>query len=279
MWNGISLFWGTAFHTHPHHHETLQLVFDIDREFKLKDRNTDWQPFSSAIIEAGHTHQLDSNGSIQLFIYLDRNTRYAKQLSAKYLAHDPINNLHHSDIRKLSHDFFKRLLVTSDCESLLGGCHTILQHLIDIEAPAKVDQRIQRAVSFIANAHERTFRVKDVANHVHLSESRLRHLFKAQVGQPIQNFILWMKVVDSLNLVLKGKPLTQCAYDVGFWDGAHMNRSYRELLGVAPSEVKKYEDDIHIIACDRHNLYSFKTEVLSHWNDQHPSYSFDIGNT
>ncbi|MEZ5041894.1 MAG: AraC family transcriptional regulator [Saprospiraceae bacterium] len=271
VWNGLSVFWGTSFNTSPHSHDTLQLAFDIDRKFRLKDQNTPWQEHSAAIIRAGHVHQLDSNGSIQLFLYLDRDSTYAKQLTEKYLSDSNISNLEGSDIRTLSNDFFKRLLVITNCDELFHGCYTILKHLIELGKPAKRDERVDKAIAFIIRSQNKPFKVKDVADHVYLSESRLRHLFKEQVGQPIQNFILWMRVVDSLNLVLKGKRLDQTAYASGFWDPSHMNRSYKELLGVAPGAIKKYEDDIRIIACDSKSLYTFSTEIFDDWDVDRPN--------
>ena len=270
VWNGFSAFWGTSFHTDPHRHDTLQLVFDIDKEFYLKDASTNWIAYKSALIRHSHLHQLDSNNSIQLFIYLDKDTDYAKKLVKKYLNNKDISNLENSDIGKISTDFFKKLIVTNNCDELFKGFLTIINHLIHFETPVKKDERIIKAISFIAKSQNKRYRVKDIAAHVCLSESRLRYLFKKQVGQPIQSFVLWMKVINSLNLVLKGTPLNQTAYDTGFWDASHMNKSYKELLGVSPGIIKKYEKDLKIISCEQNNFYTFKTEILKNWDSEDP---------
>ncbi|MEK6154004.1 helix-turn-helix domain-containing protein [Flavobacteriaceae bacterium 3-367] len=266
VWNGFSLFWGTSFRTDPHLHNTLQLVFDIDRCFKLKDATSDWTAYPAAIIRDGHLHQLDSCGSIQLFIYLDRDSHYAKELGNRYLSRSGIAGLHHPKLSCLSTKFFKELLVKSDCETLLKGCQFILQTLLDSPPPKALDDRIKRAIAYIGNAPDKQFKVKAIADHICLSESRLRHLFKEQIGQPIQNFVLWMKVVDSLNLVLKGRPIGQTALDTGFWDSSHMNRSYKELLGVAPGKIKAFEKELKIVACGRGNLHLLRTEITTSWD-------------
>ncbi|WP_281987030.1 helix-turn-helix domain-containing protein [Aquimarina aggregata] len=270
VWNGMSAFWGTSFHTDPHRHDTLQLVFDIDKSFHLKDKSTQWTSYSSAIIKTSHLHQLDSNNSIQLFIYLDKDSDYAQELDKKYLSNKNISDLKDSNINKISTSFFKKLLVSNDCNELFKGFLTIIQHLIDFKKPVQKDERIVKAISFIINS-EKQIKVKDIADHICLSESRLRYLFKKQVGQPIQSFMVWMKVINSLNLVLKGNPLTEAAYDVGFWDASHMNRSYKELLGVAPSTIKKYENELKIILCSDTNFHTFKTEILENWNSKEPT--------
>lgn len=269
IWNGLTAFWGTSFHTDPHAHDTLQLVFDIDKTFRLKDQSTEWCNYSAAIIKTAHVHQMDSNDSIQLFLYLDANSEYAKKLSEKYLTDKNIADLSNSKITKVSTDFFKKLLVDTNCDKLFQGFLKIIEHLIDIEPTQKKDKRITQAIHFIENA-EGMLKVKEVANHVHLSESRLRFLFKREVGQSIQSFMLWMKVIHSVNPILKGEQLTQTAYKVGFWDASHMNRSYQELIGVAPSTIKKYEKELKVIACEKTNFYTFKTEILADWHSDKP---------
>lgn len=270
VWNGFSVFLGTSFNTSPHQHDTLQLTFAVDRGFLVRDESTDWREYSAVIIKDDHPHQLDSNGGIQLFLYLDKDSTYGRQLIRKYLSGSRINGLEASDIRTLSNDFFKKLLVAQDCERLFEGCVTILRHLITIAGPSKRDERVDRAIAYIAAPQHKVIRIKQVADHVCLSESRLRHLFKEQVGQPIQNFILWMKVLDSLNLVLKGERVDQAAQDAGFWDASHMNRSYKELLGITPGAIKHYEDEIRIVPCRSKNLYTFKTEILNSWSADIP---------
>ena len=276
IWNGLSMFWGTSFHTSPHSHNTLQLVFDIDKQFKLKDENSDWQHYSNAIIKAEHVHQLDSCGSIQLFIYLDQESELAKKLSQKYLKESSIVAIEDLDVTKLSSNFFKKLLVQSDCQSLLKGCQFILNRIIELEKPNDLDDRVKAAIHFITTSKDKQFKVSMVAEHVCLSESRLRHLFKQQVGQPIQNFILWMKVIDSLNLVLKGKPIGESALDSGFWDNSHMNRSYKELLGAAPGQLKAYEKELKIVACSEGNLHRLRTDVRDSYDTDNINQTISI---
>ncbi|MEO1546259.1 MAG: hypothetical protein AAFU74_05905, partial [Bacteroidota bacterium] len=58
--------------------------------------------------------------------------------------------------------------------------------------------------------------------------------------------------------------------DTGFWDASHMNRSYKEVLSITPSAIKKYEENLKIIACEETNFYTFRTEILKDWNSKNP---------
>lgn len=270
VWNGFSVFWGSSFSTSPHQHDTLQLTFDIDKSFLVKDEKSDWTSYSAAIIKASHPHQLNSNGSLQLFFYLDKDSDYTKKLTEKYLTGTNISEINTSKTRALRNDFFKSLITTQNCDQLFKKCHAILEELAEVDFPKKRDDRIERAIAFITKASDKNLRIKMVADHVCLSESRLRHIFKEQVGQPIQNFILWMKVVDSLSMVLKGKKLSDAAHSNGFWDVSHMNKSYKSLLGVNPGDIIKYEDSIKIVSCTSNSFFSIRTGLMHKCGDKKP---------
>ncbi|WP_350292423.1 AraC family transcriptional regulator [uncultured Croceitalea sp.] len=267
LWNGLCVFWGTSFHTDPHAHNTLQIVFDIEKEFLLKDKETDWTPYSAVLIDADHLHQLDSNNSIQLFLYLDVESKYAKLLSEKYLEKNPIKGLKKLKILNANDNFLKQLLVQNNCNEMFKGCISIIQELLDLPQQEPIDKRVEKAIDYIIKSPVKNFKVKEVALEVGLSESRLRHLFKEHVGQSIQNFVKWMRVIDSLNHVLKGKKLINAAYDYGFSDASHMTKSFVEIIGVPPSKIKAYEKETRIIPCNNINHFSLNTTIMGDYGN------------
>jgi AraC-like DNA-binding protein len=88
--------------------------------------------------------------------------------------------------------------------------------------------------------------------------------------------MLWMKIVDSLNLIVKGSKVEDTAYATGFWDASHMNRSYKTLLGVTPGAIQQLDGKVRIITCSNKNLYSIKTTILKDWNGGDPSAIIEI---
>ncbi|MEL6919314.1 MAG: AraC family transcriptional regulator [Bacteroidota bacterium] len=268
VWNGLCVFWGTSFHTHPHRHNTLQLVFDLDKEFLLKDEQNDWKAYSAAIIKASHLHQLDSNNSIQLFLYLEQEGSYAKLLREKYFSENNMLGMAPLHIGKLGTGFFKKLLVRNQCDHMFQGCTLLLRDILELAEPLPMDARVEKAMHFIKQHPFKRLRVKEVAHVVNLSESRIRYLFKKQVGQSIQSFMLWMRVIASLNDVLKGKQLTKTAYDYGFSDASHMTKSFVDVIGVPPSKIKAYEKEVKIVSCQETNFFSLRTDIISDWNQK-----------
>jgi AraC-like DNA-binding protein len=72
-----------------------------------------------------------------------------------------------------------------------------------------------------------------------LSESRLSHLFKDQVGISIHQYILWKKILLAVSKSKEGYSLTECAHYAGFSDSSHFNKVFSKMFGVNPFFVLK----------------------------------------
>lgn len=267
IWNGFCVFWGTSFHTSPHSHTTLQVVLDIEKEFLVKDKSKDWIAYSAVIIDAGHVHQFNSNNSIQLFLYLEKDSTYAKQLQAKYLQEQPIQGLDNTVFGKRTRTFLKQLLVQNEDHPMFMACVSILNGLLDEPEQPPLDHRVAKAVTFIKQSPLKDFKVKEVARTVGLSESRLRHLFKVHIGQSIQSYIKWMRVIDALNDVLKGKKLMDTAYKYGFADASHMTKSFIDVIGIAPSKINGYEAKTKIVTSRDVHTFHLRTNLWEDWSN------------
>lgn len=68
-----------------------------------------------------------------------------------------------------------------------------------------------------------------------LSESRLAHLFRAELGLPFRPYVLWLRLMRAAELASLGHSLTDAAHGAGFADGAHLSRVWRRMFGITPS--------------------------------------------
>jgi AraC-like DNA-binding protein len=103
----------------------------------------------------------------------------------------------------------------------------------------KKDERIEHIKSYISDHLEQRITSAQLCRQVFLSESRLQHLFKAEMGLPIRNYILWLRLTRALKLILKGESLTAAAHEAGFFDSAHMSKTFVRQLGINPAEIVK----------------------------------------
>ena len=78
-------------------------------------------------------------------------------------------------------------------------------------------------------------RLKDVADRVHLSPGRFRHLFVAQTGTSFRAWLLWARAAAAIEAAAGGLSWTDAAQGAGFADAAHFTRTCRRTFGIAPS--------------------------------------------
>jgi AraC-like DNA-binding protein len=80
----------------------------------------------------------------------------------------------------------------------------------------------------------------EVAAHVHVSTSRLTHLFTDQVGIPLRRYVLWLRLRIAITRVQAGDDLTDAAHAAGFADSAHLTRTCRDMFGLPPSLLSRH---------------------------------------
>ncbi|HET6579489.1 MAG TPA: helix-turn-helix transcriptional regulator [Gemmatimonadales bacterium] len=73
----------------------------------------------------------------------------------------------------------------------------------------------------------------DLARDLHISPSRLRHLFVEEVGQPFRTYVLWQRLQRVIQRLGFKQNLTHAALDAGFADASHMARTFRRMVGFA----------------------------------------------
>lgn len=103
--------------------------------------------------------------------------------------------------------------------------------------PADFDSRIKECVAFIrSGVGVHALNRAQLSAHVHLSPSRLSHLFKAQMGTSLENFIIWERLKYAIaNSLEQEINLLNAAYLAGFFDAAHFSRAYLKMFGLNPS--------------------------------------------
>ena len=100
--------------------------------------------------------------------------------------------------------------------------------------PAYVDARINAALAFLRDSPQAYESIEALSARVYLSPSRFAHLFKKVVGVPVRRYVLWLKMRRALDLAIAGDSLTRAALSAGFADSAHLSRSVRAMMGIAP---------------------------------------------
>lgn len=108
-------------------------------------------------------------------------------------------------------------------------------------AEANIRSDMLSALSFIGeNRANPDISMKDVADHVHMSQSRFCELFKRTTGVSCMKYLNNIRMMQVENeLACSEKPLKNIAEDNGFSSVAQMNRNYYAHFGVTPTCFRK----------------------------------------
>lgn len=235
LWNGVSAIFFSNYVTNVHSHNTLQIVTDLHAHFRCRIGENPWKTYKNIIIREDAPHQLDTNDSVQLIIYLDTETTVAKILRERYLKDQPA--------AEPSLDLFQ--IVSPD----------ILQ-----QALLKPDARIQTVRATIDTANPDDLSINALAAQVHLSGSRLSALFKQHTGIPLYRYILWSRIRFAINRIMTGQPINEAAWEAGFNDNSHFHKMLVTMFGISPSQFLRDNKTMAILTCDASPL-NFETTV------------------
>jgi AraC-like DNA-binding protein len=258
VWNGTSTVFFSSCLTPFHSHNTMQLVLDTQTSFRFRVKNGSWGIYKSLIVKENVIHQLDTNKSVQLIVYLAADSPIAQAIKSTGLLKNEIyspefNIFHLVNSRELS-----QALVNPEptqLENLIDRILRCLSREISIASP---DQRIAFIEQAISTLHPGEISVRSLAAKVYLSESRLRSLFKSVTGVPLYRYILWNKIRFATNQIMVGDSVNQAAIEAGFTDGSHFHKMMVKMSGKSPSDFLKNNLPRHLVLCDKNPLH-FKT--------------------
>ncbi|MEK6788198.1 MAG: AraC family transcriptional regulator [Pseudomonadota bacterium] len=108
--------------------------------------------------------------------------------------------------------------------------------------------RIAQVLALIEESSLDAVSLPWLAEQVHLSPSRLRHLFTEQIGCSLTHYCRWSAVWKGVWLWSRGMSLLDVVVETGFHDMAHINRAFNEVFGLNPSSLAN-ADQIRLMRC------------------------------
>ena len=109
-----------------------------------------------------------------------------------------------------------------------------------VGSPRQVHPGVRRLLRMLPNMPVRgAIPVEDLAGSVGLSTGRFMHVFEESIGIPLRPYLLWLKLQRAAGAVAAGESLMKAAHGAGFSDAAHMTRTFRRMLGVPPSALRR----------------------------------------
>lgn len=228
----IPSFDKTATHKHPFMH-----LFFGKNGCKITADKKELQG-NIILLNSNVKHTVNENNGCDFFLLIDPTSTIAEKILDKYMS----GSFYYSITGNIL-NISKNIKNLSDQEIVKVVENVLLNVGISTEEVSTKDERIEQIIGKIISGEWLNYSVKKIAELVFLSESRLTHLFKEEVGISLKSYILIRRMEHAYRLVSSGGKVTQAALESGFASSAHLAYTCKNLTGVSITDVLKKTKD------------------------------------
>lgn len=235
LYSDIVIFAGQHVVTKMHSHHAHEIIIPFDSNVILQTENSSVKA-SGLLIRNDISHSTQAEGFV-LFIYINPETQLGKRLNY-LLGKTNILKIQENvleQIKSYIDDLIKNEYEESEITTFLTN--VLLKDLTQSETNHNPDLRVSNVITHIKSNLHKPLNFKELKDIAFLSESRLIHLFKEEIGIPIRKYVLWCRLQEAIKHFLKGQTLTQSAHLAGFSDIAHLTRTFVSMFGMTPSQI------------------------------------------
>lgn len=104
--------------------------------------------------------------------------------------------------------------------------------------PQKHLQRLRDIVSYIQSNYNQEISLDDVAAHVNICKSECCRFFKKHMNMTIFEYLLFLRIQNSLALLKEGESITKTACLVGFSSPAYYGQIFKRYMKCTPKEYR-----------------------------------------
>jgi AraC-like DNA-binding protein len=224
---GYAVFSKDNYETAKHAHYAIEIVCCTKGSFSITTNLAEYTHIKSVIIPSNLSHRFNCINAACDLLFLDPLSDTGKYFLQQYDLVSQKSII--VDPPELSRFHNKGKL---DISLLLNKTGT--------NRPLQVDSRISICLQTINTlVADQKLTISQLSKASFLSESRLAHLFKKQLGISVHQCILWKKMLLAVLKSREGYSLTECAHHVGFSDSSHFNKVFYRMFGVNPFFVLK----------------------------------------
>lgn len=255
LWNGQGLYLGPGRDSSVHQHHAIQIGISFEQPILLRYHPHD--PYTAVpcfLMQPNIPHQVLSSSRHSLFLWMEAESELARALLVEYASTRFLSTGQIVRIQQTLPVLEELVQVALTCEQAEQiVIHILSAFLPDTSLPSPLDERLSSLLQALKQqTYELTgFSPQQIAALLHLSESRLRHVFKQHFGLPMQRYLLWQRLLAAIEGIARDMSLTQAAHEAGFADAAHLARTFRATFGITPSGILKNSHDVQVINCQQ----------------------------
>lgn len=236
-WQGGSLWIGAAGgDASIHDHHALQISLAFSGRIRFRTRREDWREFSAALVPPHLAHAFEGAAPFTAQIFLEPETVEGRLLLARF-GREAITELPAAEVARHARGLKELDVKRTTPAALESAARQFIAGLAGGRRPPVIDARVERIIRGLRN-RDRPMSLEEAASAVALSPGRFRHLFVAQTGQSFRSYQLWSRLQRAIELLGGGASATAAAHGAGFADAPHLTRTFRQMMGIAPTWMK-----------------------------------------
>jgi AraC-like DNA-binding protein len=232
------MYIGRAVDTIVHDHHAIQIAISFEDKIEMILSDSTFR-LKGLIIDSDVPHECRTGDTTFLLINIDPECEIGFGLKKVCLAGQRTAALSEPSVEKLLKELKPLLLASPNMDSIFTTTLQFLRELSRTGRKDELDDRIIKILEVLNRPGHSPVKIKELAELVFLSPSRLIHLFTMQVGIPIRKYILWARLLKSLQQILNSTNFTSAALEGGFSDAAHFNRTFKRMFGLNPTLLLK----------------------------------------
>ena len=196
-------FYYSSHVTPLHAHNTLQFIFGLNNQFLFRTSYNNWQKHSGLLIKDKVAHQLDTNNSLQLIIYIDPAAEIAQKLVNIYLADCDFCDIA-LQFSPLEEILIHKNLINPDEKTAQLLTELIFSRFNNGDGQPREDSRISRVLQLIKETPPAGLSIDHLASGVFISSSRLRIQFRKTLGISLHQYIIRQRILTAITGIING---------------------------------------------------------------------------
>lgn len=230
---GLALYAGKVISKRFVSHQGTAIFYSTEGNFDIDFSHHFLSNAQLAVVPSLVTHNFIGKNFNHIVLLIDPDNELSILLNEQF--RDNFDTAFLSSLKSVFDNSFisSRIGFLEQAQSIISE----LKMLCGQTEAEKIDDRVRKSVNYIKHNIEYKITIQELSRVAGLSESRLAHLFRQQIGMPIRKYVLWQRMKHSFATTQNGFSLTEAALHGGFADAAHFTRTVSAIFGASPTEI------------------------------------------
>ena len=231
VWPAAMIVWGPGFTTTSHRHHCVQLVMAMRGTLLIRGGSKDpWMKCGAALVRPDAAHEVAARDTTVLIGFVDSESELGAALTEGIQG--GISCISDTQVAR-----WRAAIGTPPTEARVE--RWVRTQLLHRRCPVKIHRGVSLVLKHLREklGISDDFSLRTLAGISGLSQSRFMHVFTESTGVPLRPYVLWLRLQRACCDLMAGASVTRAAHGAGFSDAAHLNRTFRRMLGMTPTDL------------------------------------------